>query len=78
MLPSGMFSGEALMESAELEAFRTEFGDRLGALEVKVDAILAGLEEIKLKLGIRPTPTIAPAPKPRLRDGAVPRLRTSR
>jgi hypothetical protein len=67
------------MESAELEAFRAEFGDRLGALEVRVDAILAGLEEIKLKLGIRPSPTVAPAYKTRLaRDGAPAPYRTHR
>jgi len=67
------------MESAELEAFRTEFGDRLGALEVRVDAVLAGLEEIKLKLGIRPSPTLGPAHKTRLvRDGAPAPYRTHR
>jgi hypothetical protein len=71
VLPSGIFNGGCTVESAELEAFRTEFGDRLGALEVRVDAVLTALEEIKLKLGIRPSPTLGPAHNTRLvRDRA--------
>jgi len=67
------------MESAELEAFRTEFGDRLGALEVRADAILTALEEIKLKLGIRPSPTLGPAHATRMvRDGTPAPYRTRR
>jgi hypothetical protein len=67
------------MEPAELEAFRTEFGDRLGALEVKTDAIMTALEEIKLKLGIRPSPTLGTAHATRMvRDGTPAPYRTRR
>jgi len=56
------------VDNSEIDALRMEFGDRLGALELKTDAILAALAEIKLKLGIKPT--LGPAYKARGRDGA--------
>jgi hypothetical protein len=44
------------MEPSEIDALRMELGDRLGALEVKVDAVLASLEVIQAKLGVRTAP----------------------